>query len=296
MSKTGATPEQLNNLARPIPKSLVKTGKKQQATFSYITARTVMNWLDFAVGRENWRTEYRVIIPASPLTVECTLFIRIDGEWVGKADVGTEENFSPQKAAYSNALKRAGAQWGIGRELYGEGNVYEEDIATFDPATGEVVAPPATVPTPTGQEPDSTPAPQSDDSGEQDAQGEVVDPPANDAPESEAQQDGVDAIDWRKFWPWTKNALELDRDGVHAALEVESVKDWQGSKSEAADKLRMTAAHNLLDELGAQGIFMSQVEAVLNMPIAHWLKADLTHTIGQARELILAAHVEEPEF
>jgi hypothetical protein len=142
----GATPEQLNELARPIPRRLIKRGKRGKEEFDYITARTVMNMLDYAVGRANWQTSYRIVKPAQPLTVECTLSICIDGEWVGKADVGTEENFSPEKAAYSNALKRAGAQWGIGRELYGEGNVYEEDDASIDPATGEVVAAPPSAP------------------------------------------------------------------------------------------------------------------------------------------------------
>ena len=39
-------------------------------------------------------------------------------EWVSKQDVGTESNTEKEKGQASDAFKRAGFNWGIGRELY----------------------------------------------------------------------------------------------------------------------------------------------------------------------------------
>ena len=49
----------------------------------------------------------------------CTIAVRsLDGEWIEKQDVGTESNTEPEKGQASDAFKRAGFNWGIGRELY----------------------------------------------------------------------------------------------------------------------------------------------------------------------------------
>ena len=40
------------------------------------------------------------------------------GGWVWKEDAGEESNMSAQKGHASDAFKRAGTNWGIGRELY----------------------------------------------------------------------------------------------------------------------------------------------------------------------------------
>ncbi len=39
-------------------------------------------------------------------------------QWVSKQDVGTESNAEAEKGQASDAFKRAGFAWGIGRELY----------------------------------------------------------------------------------------------------------------------------------------------------------------------------------
>lgn len=86
---------------------------------AYIDSRTVMDRLDDAVGPENWRDRYDILDSG---TVQCTIYIKVDGEWVGKSDVGAESGQQDQedrrKAAYSDALKRAAVKWGIGRYLY----------------------------------------------------------------------------------------------------------------------------------------------------------------------------------
>lgn len=83
---------------------------------AHIDARAVMDRLDEVVGPENWKDEYA----AAPLGgVQCTLSIRVDGEWIGKTDVGTNSDYEAEKGGYSDALKRAAVKWGIGRYLYG---------------------------------------------------------------------------------------------------------------------------------------------------------------------------------
>jgi hypothetical protein len=79
----------------------------------YKNARVDMNILDETVGAENWQREH----------YECkgNLFCRVGircGEWVWKADCGTESNTEAQKGEASDSFKRACFNWGIGRELY----------------------------------------------------------------------------------------------------------------------------------------------------------------------------------
>lgn len=132
-------------LAAPIPPQLIKSRKVGGGgTGNYITARTVMNRLDGVVGPAHW---YDAYTQGQDGTVICTLFIRVDGEWVGKSDVGTESNIEEDKGAFSDALKRAAVKWGIGRELYGDGSVYahllKQQGGTSGPAATETPAPPS---------------------------------------------------------------------------------------------------------------------------------------------------------
>ena len=113
-------------LAAPIPPNRVKTKPgRGGGTFSYVTARTVMNRLDQAVGPENWRDDFREL---SGGNVMCTIFVRVDGEWIGKSDIGTESDVEEDKGAFSDAFKRAGVKWGIARELYKEGTAYDDPM------------------------------------------------------------------------------------------------------------------------------------------------------------------------
>lgn len=91
----------------------------------YADARAYMERLDHSVGPENWSTAYEVL-DQTRCAVECRLSINIDGVWVTKADVGYPNEAKdadngdkePLKAAYSDALKRACVEWGVGRFLY----------------------------------------------------------------------------------------------------------------------------------------------------------------------------------
>lgn len=113
-------------LAEPFPASDVEwrigsSGKKASGepwaqVLCYLTARAVMDRLDAVVGPQNWSTSYVTILDAAraPMGIECRLSLF----GVVKADVGTVSDIEPLKGAYSDALKRAAVQWGIGRYLY----------------------------------------------------------------------------------------------------------------------------------------------------------------------------------
>lgn len=85
----------------------------------YKTARTDMDLLDATVGPENWTNDYREIKG----NLYCGIAIRASGEpWVWKWDCGIESRAdgdgNEKKGEASDAFKRAGFRWGIGRELY----------------------------------------------------------------------------------------------------------------------------------------------------------------------------------
>lgn len=80
----------------------------------YKTARTDANLLDDTVGPENWENDFKI--------VDGVLYggigIRTESGMVWKWDAGTESNTEAEKGRASDAFKRAGFKWGIGRELY----------------------------------------------------------------------------------------------------------------------------------------------------------------------------------
>lgn len=88
---------------------------------AYITSRAVMDRLDEVVGVENWYDEYS---PAPAGGVMCTLYIRVDNEWLGKSDVGVNTDFEPEKGGFAESFKRAAVKFGIGRYLYNLPNLW----------------------------------------------------------------------------------------------------------------------------------------------------------------------------
>ena len=87
-----------------------RVSEKGVVLLLYKTARTDADLLDETVGSENWENDFRVI--------DGVLYggICINGMW--KWDAGTESNTEAEKGRASDAFKRAGFKWGIGRELY----------------------------------------------------------------------------------------------------------------------------------------------------------------------------------
>ena len=96
-----------------------KVTEKGAVALLYKTARTDMNMLDDVFGAENWACEYAEVKG----NLYCTIRVRNEhGEWVGKQDCGIESredgDGNEKKGEASDAFKRAGFRWGIGRELY----------------------------------------------------------------------------------------------------------------------------------------------------------------------------------
>lgn len=84
---------------------------------AYKDARTDMNILDDRMGSDNWQNEYK---RDSKGVLQCGIGIWSDdkGEWVWKWSNGVPSQFEGEKGEYSDAFKRAGFMWGIGRCLY----------------------------------------------------------------------------------------------------------------------------------------------------------------------------------
>jgi hypothetical protein len=106
--------------AEDIEVKIKQVGEKGAVALLYKTARTDMNMLDKIVGPTNWRDDYREI--------KGNLYCQIDiwdddkKQWVSKANCGIESredgDGNEKKGEASDAFKRAGFLWGIGRELY----------------------------------------------------------------------------------------------------------------------------------------------------------------------------------
>lgn len=90
--------------------------EKGLALLLYKTARTDANLLDETVGVDNWKNDFKVV--DGVLYGGVGIWSDKHGEWVWKWDAGTESNTEAEKGRASDAFKRAGFKWGIGRELY----------------------------------------------------------------------------------------------------------------------------------------------------------------------------------
>ena len=99
-----------------------KTGAVGTTILLYKDARVDMNILDETVGAMNWHRGHSVIDG----NLYCTISIWDEEkeQWIAKSDVGTESNTEKEKGQASDSFKRAGFNWGIGRELYSAPFVY----------------------------------------------------------------------------------------------------------------------------------------------------------------------------
>ena len=100
-----------------MPKSLAKGGDNVYCQIlAYKDARTDMEILDLICGAD-WQNEYK---RDSKGVLQCGIGIFIDerNDWVWRWSNGTPSEFEKEKGEYSDALKRAGFMWGIGRMLY----------------------------------------------------------------------------------------------------------------------------------------------------------------------------------
>lgn len=91
-------------------------GEVKVSLLLYKDARVDMKILDELYGPMGWKRTHQLIGDR----LYCTIEVKdtATGEWIAKQDVGTESNTEPEKGQASDAFKRAGFNWGIGRELY----------------------------------------------------------------------------------------------------------------------------------------------------------------------------------
>lgn len=89
--------------------------KTKGIALAYVTNRAIMNRLDSIFGPFGWKNEFREWKGTSQL---CGLSVKIDGEWITKWDGADDSQTEAVKGGLSDAMKRAGYQWGIGRYLY----------------------------------------------------------------------------------------------------------------------------------------------------------------------------------
>lgn len=81
---------------------------------AYIDARDVMERLDEVCTPGGWQCKYS---HANGKTV-CDIGVKVDDEWVWKADGAGDSDIEAEKGALSDAFKRAAVRWGVGRYLY----------------------------------------------------------------------------------------------------------------------------------------------------------------------------------
>ncbi|MEK5071663.1 Rad52/Rad22 family DNA repair protein [Sporosarcina sp. FSL K6-1508] len=118
----------------------VQTATKSQNGYRvlvlpYITVRSTTKRLDEICGGF-WQSHFDKITVGGIEAFQCRLSLKIGDEWIIRTDAAEVSDFNAVKGGHSNALKRAGVQWGIGRYLYdiqpfwvelkkrGEHNVY----------------------------------------------------------------------------------------------------------------------------------------------------------------------------
>lgn len=108
-------------LAKPFPLDAISwrvgatNGDKSKGmALAYIDARDLMERLDEVCGPAGWQDRY----PHANGKTVCEIGIKVDGEWIWKADGAGDTDHEAEKGALSDAFKRAGVRWGVGRYLY----------------------------------------------------------------------------------------------------------------------------------------------------------------------------------
>jgi hypothetical protein len=81
---------------------------------AYKNARVDMERLDAICGPEGWQRDHKEF----KNNIYCGIGIKCGDQWIWKWDCGSESFTEKEKGEASDSFKRAGFNWGIGRELY----------------------------------------------------------------------------------------------------------------------------------------------------------------------------------
>jgi hypothetical protein len=108
-------------LSKPFPVDKIHwrvgatTGDKTKGiALAYIDARDVQDRLQEVCGA-NWQDRYPL---ASGSLLICEIGLKIEGEWIWRANGAGDTQVEADKGKASDAFKRAAVLWGIGRYLY----------------------------------------------------------------------------------------------------------------------------------------------------------------------------------
>ena len=135
--------EQLYELSRPFPESLVKT-KPGKFAASYVEHSVISQRLLEVVGPHDFSID-RIVTNPDGVVVGCTatLSAEIDGRRVSITEVGDVEhpsgnNGTNLKNAASDAIKRCAMRLGVGLSLWSQENYYlDKALAKRLPAEDE---------------------------------------------------------------------------------------------------------------------------------------------------------------
>lgn len=81
----------------------------------YLTNRCVMERFDEEFGALGWKNEF---VEWRVKGVKCGISVWDNDQWVTKYDGADETNIESTKGGFSDSMKRAAVQWGLGRDLY----------------------------------------------------------------------------------------------------------------------------------------------------------------------------------
>jgi hypothetical protein len=102
-----------------VQRTLRRNNKWYAVVLPYVTSRAIMNRLDDVFGLTGWKNEF---LRWGERGVKCRLWVKIGDEWLYREDGASfednKEHIDQIKSTFSNALKRAAVQFGIGRYLY----------------------------------------------------------------------------------------------------------------------------------------------------------------------------------
>ena len=93
-----------------------RCSEKGAVLLLYKTARTDADLLDETIGSYAWQNDFKVV--DGTLYGGIGIYDQVLDTWNWKWDAGTESNTEAEKGRASDAFKRAGFKWGLGRELY----------------------------------------------------------------------------------------------------------------------------------------------------------------------------------
>jgi len=119
----------LEDLRKPFPTEKISwrvgamtKDKTKCIALAYIDARDVMERLDEVCGVGGWQSTH----PHAHGKTSCKIGIKVGDDWVWKENGAGDTQVEADKGAFSDAFKRAGVMWGIGRYLYDMPNVWVE--------------------------------------------------------------------------------------------------------------------------------------------------------------------------